>query len=182
MQEFTIPGLPEQEPNMAKAQATATKLSWSRAHRLAELVDEGSSSDCRAYLATQNGQAAILDTGKDARTPDIRNLIQGFEEWYGAGNRFNSGKSKKRRAKGDPSKAPRAGAPTERQSPGPRTRGRKSKGGIDFSGLEALRNVQRKHGLTTRDLVEYSLVLGLILDEELDLAQIQREFKQSLKS
>jgi hypothetical protein len=165
---------------MAKAQATATKLSWSRANRLAELISEDvKSSDCRAYLATQNGQAAILDTGKDARTPDIRNLIQGFEEWYGAGNRFNSGKS--RRAKGDPSKAPRAGAPTERQPPGPRTRGRKSKGEIDLSGLEALRNIQRKHGFTTRDLVEYSLVLGLILDEELDLAQIQREFKQSLK-
>ena len=168
---------------MAKAQVQSTKLSWSRANRLHELTNqECGVADCRAYLATQNGQAKILDTGKDARTPDIRNLIQGFEEWYGAGNRFNSGKSPRpRRAKGDNTKPPRAGHPPLRGTSKTRTK-TKGFGSLDSQPLFELREIQRKHDLTITQLAYMVEFLGRIIDSPIDIDHFLREVKQSRKS
>jgi len=168
----------------AETARKTAKKSWARANRLAELTGHEKSADCRTYLASLNGTSnkEILDTSKDARTRDIRELMEGFTTWYEGGGRslHAGGKGQTRRSKGDTSRPPRAGAPNPRNG----TAKRQSRGHAHITAepIYQLRKIQKQHDLSIEDLAHCVEVLGRIVESPLNVDQFLRDVKADRKA
>jgi hypothetical protein len=159
---------------ITKATKAGTKLSWTRAAKLAEFNDT-KPSKARSFLAESTEFAPLLDQKKlDKRNPGIRDLLKAYDTWLATNTKARKIR-KPRASKGDPTRPVRAAAPTKAKRKYIKHGNATKTGGkpnCNTAILLELKEIQTKHHLTPQDLATCSVALGVLTDTPVDTRKL----------